>query len=661
MMTTISSGFLDFAEHNQLALHEVHKGDKNPIGDEWQNRHTSDPTVWPVWIASGNNIGLHPGASRLAVMDIEAGKQEIAKAWFQELTGFALPAAHVATPSGGTHIWFRLNDATGLKSLRMKETGWGDLLVGNANAMCPPSIFTNPKKQPGKKAGPYEWLGNEMLCDGDILRPAWRKRDEHLERVGTAREAPRDFRPAEGLHADRVLKQACADILKLELGGVNNGIFDIALRVGRYVGNGELGYDVAHDELKAACEDAGWDDSANNLKAIHNGLKDGIKYPAMTVDDMFGAAVAEIAAKAGATLSTPFTLFDDCATSAPKVWLHKGVMALGENSTWFGEPGSLKSALITDIAVHAAAGIDWRGHRIKTCCGVVYFAFERSGQAKRRLAAYKMRDDLHGLPIAVVPKLVDLLNPQCVDLIVSIVERAAKAFGVPVGLIVLDTYNKGIAAGGGDENAAKDQNQAAAHLRLIHERLNVHIAGIGHTGKDTTRGERGSNAREGDVDLAVQITGDAVKTATVTKANDQEEGELVSFAGQVVHLGRDEDGDPVTAFILSKTPAVKEAKARKKLTDRETNAMRALENVIRENGSGGRASADAWRERLHREGVIKDDDANPRATYSRIHDGLARKGCIHALDGMIAVRPARALTPLVNLFPPPTELGPVAV
>lgn len=657
MTNVILASFFDFAERHGLALHEVHTGDKNPIGDEWQKRHTSDSTVWPTWIANGSNIGLNPGASRLAVMDIEGGKQEIAETWFENETGYALPAAHVATPSGGTHIWFRLNDVTGLKSLRMKDTGWGDLLVGSANAMCPPSYFTNPKNRPDKKAGAYEWLANDQLWDGEILRPAWRKRDQQLERVGTAREAPRDFRPAEGLHADRVLKQACADILKLELGGVNNGIFDIALRVGRYVGNGELGYDVAHDDLKAACEDAGWDDAINNMKAIHNGLKDGIKYPALTLQDMFpGVIVAQIATEAGATLSRPeFTLFDDCADNAHKVWLHKGVMALGENSSWYGEPGSLKSALITDIAVHAAAGIDWRGHKIKTRCGVVYFAFERSGQAKRRLAAYKLRDDLHGLPIAVVPKLVDLLNPKCVDMIVSTVERAAKNFDVPVGLIVLDTYNKGIAAGGGDENAAKDQNQAAAHLRLIHEKLPVHIAGIGHTGKDTTRGERGSNAREGDVDLAVQIAGEAVKTATIAKANDQEEGDLVSFKGEVVLLARDEDGDPITAYIVSKAPAVKEAKGGSKLSPRMSNALRALENAMQSFGRSGKVEVEKWREQLHREEVIPADHTNPREAFRQIKDGLVAKKLIRVLDGYVAKGGiiGGSLTPLVNLPPPP--------
>ncbi len=172
-----STSFFDFAERHGLALHEVHAGGKNPVGDGWQHLHSSDRVAWQGWLTSGSNVGLNPGASQVAVMDIEAGKQEIAAKWFLDLTGYSLPAPHVSSPSGGTHTYFRLADATGLWSLRQRTTGWGDMLVGDANAMLPPSYFANRENKPDKKAGHYEWLGNETLYDGEMLRPAWPKRE----------------------------------------------------------------------------------------------------------------------------------------------------------------------------------------------------------------------------------------------------------------------------------------------------------------------------------------------------------------------------------------------------------------------------------------------------------------------------------------------------
>src|SRR5262249_45120134 len=61
----------------------------------------------------------------------------------------------------------------------------------------------------------------------------------------------------------------------------------------------------------------------------------------------------------------PLTFFDDLSDSpSPKLWIIKNVMARNETSSWISPPGKGKSALLTDIAVHVAAGEDWRGHRV---------------------------------------------------------------------------------------------------------------------------------------------------------------------------------------------------------------------------------------------------------------------------------------------------------
>ena len=105
------------------------------------------------------------------------------------------------------------------------------------------------------------------------------------------------------------------------------------------------------------------------------------------------------------------------------------------------------------------------------------FALEGADLFKRRLEAYRQRDCLQGLPIAVADTVIDLLNPACVDIIVSTVREAERNFGCSVGLIGIDTYAKGTAANGGDEDKAKDQNRSAANPRSIHSELknNVHI------------------------------------------------------------------------------------------------------------------------------------------------------------------------------------------
>ena len=291
--------------------------------------------------------------------------------------------------------------------------------------------------------------------------------------------------------------------------------------------------------------------------------------------------------KAQHSHAMPLTFFDELSeTPTPKPWLIKNVISRGETSSWIAPPGKGKSALLTDIAVHLAGGVDWRGFRTKGRSGVVYFALERADLVRRRLIAHRQRDGLKDLPIAVAGEVIDLLNRSCVNVILATIRAAEKRFSCEVGLAIFDTNSKGIAAGGGDEDKAKDQNLVQANLRRLFDHgCHIHIAGIGHTGKDESKGERGSNARLADVDVQVQITGDEIKTASIKKANDQPEGFLTSFKLVPHDFGRDEDGDPFRTFIVSSDIFANEhGSGRQRSSDRQVMALRALAEVTLSQG-----------------------------------------------------------------------------
>jgi hypothetical protein len=244
---------------------------------------------------------------------------------------------------------------------------------------------------------------------------------------------------------------------------------------------------IKHDFIPAADESPYQDDVPPP-----NGLEDyGLSEDVGSSSN--GIAAETAAMPGGRSLGPPLKLTYDCGKTALRRWVLKGIIARAETSAWVAPPGAGKSALLTEIALHCAAKIDWRGHRAKEAVGVVVFALERGDLFKRRLDFYRQRDNLHGLPIAVVDVVIDLLNPACVATIVATVREAERNFGCGAGLLVFDTFNKGIAAGGGDEDKAKDMNRAAANLRQVHSRLekNTHIALVGHTGKDETRGAPG--------------------------------------------------------------------------------------------------------------------------------------------------------------------------
>lgn len=267
-----------------------------------------------------------------------------------------------------------------------------------------------------------------------------------------------------------------------------------------------------------------------------------------------------------------FHEFSNPTEEGSKAHIIKNILVWGETSAWIGPPGSLKSSLLADAAVAVASGSDWFGYKNKGVASVVYFALERADLVRRRLIATAARRGITGkLPIAVVPGIVDLTTPASIEKVIATIKEAEVEFleggGDYCGLAIFDTFAKVIAAGGGDEDKAKDQGAVFTNIQRIKDRIGYggpHVALIGHTGKDESRGSRGSNAFLGDVDLMVTITGDAIKTATVTKANDAPEGPLFSFKSELHEFGTDEDGDPITVNIVTEAekPASEPTEAR---------------------------------------------------------------------------------------------------
>ena len=273
--------------------------------------------------------------------------------------------------------------------------------------------------------------------------------------------------------------------------------------------------------------------------------------------------------------------------AANKRWLVKGILAANETSTWIGPPGSGKSALGAEIAVCYVHNQQWRGHRIKERGGVCYFAFERADLVKRRIEAHRLRDNLPpDLPIAVAGEIIDLLDPRCVNVILATLKEAEKDFSSEVRIAIFDTYNKGIAYGGGDEDKARDQNQALGHLRRLQELYpGLHVMALGHTGKDEGRGARGSNALPGDADMQNQIgAADEVRTLITTKANDSPIGELLCFKLEPYSFGVDDDGDPINVHIVNSKIIAAQPSKRKAATKvtKMGRAERAMRDALTE-------------------------------------------------------------------------------
>lgn len=348
--------------------------------------------------------------------------------------------------------------------------------------------------------------------------------------------------------------------------------------------------------------------------------------------------------------------FAEFGDQEPKKWLIEGVIALREDSTWFGRDGQGKSTLADDIAIHIASKRDWRGHKFapgsepdkEISNGVLIFATERAPLHRRRLEAYKKRDNLpDNLPIGVCDETVNLCDPACVEIVSDTILEFERENQCQVGLVVFDSWAK--ALGGCDENLAATQTYACGHLGKIRDRYfdnDCHFLTVGHSGLNGKKEERGNSAKRAHMDLAVYIGNGK---AEITKANDVPVGELATFEPEdftvtrppFVHGGK--TILPERSFTVSilapynaATPATAPRTDAFNLTPKQVQALDALKRAIAERGRDGAVHADFWKEELTKVGRMKADDKNPRTTFRRIQDSVCQ--LMIEVDGMVRLK-----------------------
>lgn len=524
-----------------------------------------------------------------------------------ELINTKLPMTHTQlTPGGGKHLIFACrtdrapvtNREGALKGKHINVRGAGGYFIaaGSINADGVEYVMAEPGDYFSFRPAP-DWLHDmieakpeqpELLTISQRAAALVRVPEEAM--TGNAFTEYANTGTGNG-YADSGLRKE-ADRLAITSIDRNIALNNAAISLGGLVKAGALTETAVIGTLIAASVANGYDKEHGRAATLAT-IKSGMGAAAARKLPLRDVGAVDLApdtgnADAAKQAGIPITLYRNFGSTVAKDWLIKGVIAVGDTSSWVGPPASGKSAILTDLAIHLASAADWRDHRLKRQCGVVYFALERASLVKRRLMAHGHRDQrlASDLPIAVAGQIIDLLKPATCKDIIDTICNAETAFGCKVGLIIIDTFSKGIAAGGGDENSAKDQNMTLANLRRVQEATDVHIALIGHTGKDETRGARGSNAHLGDVDMMVQFSGEKdQRIATITKNNDGAEGVLTRYKMELIVLGIDDDGDEITTAIISTdTLASDKEISRAKLNKSQRRAMELLERCINDEG-----------------------------------------------------------------------------
>lgn len=237
----------------------------------------------------------------------------------------------------------------------------------------------------------------------------------------------------------------------------------------------------------------------------------------------------------------PLALF--AARPAP-TWIVKGVIPRAELVVLFGESGSGKSFMALDLAACVARGLPWRGRRVNAG-RVVYIAAEGAGGFRNRVVALVQAQQLTYADLA----RIDIIDAAPNMLLKDDALDVAKAIG-RADLVIVDTWAQVTA--GGNENAGEDMGKALSHCKGIHRATGATVLLVHHSGKDASKGARGWSGLRAAADAELEVirlaNGRLLRTS---KQKDGDDGLEWGFGLDVVTIGEDADGDPITSCVVT--------------------------------------------------------------------------------------------------------------
>lgn len=219
-----------------------------------------------------------------------------------------------------------------------------------------------------------------------------------------------------------------------------------------------------------------------------------------------------------------FTL-DDLAALPPVEYLVPGVLPRRGLGFLYGPSGHGKSFVALDMGLSIASGIAYAGRPTRRA-RVLYVVAEGVSGLNRRADAWRIHNP-HGDPgdrFKVLPEAINLADPNGVDAgnIAAIAEENRSE------MIIFDTMARAMT--GFDENSARDVGVFIANAELVARSVDGLVLPVHHTGKDQTKGMRGSSAAFGGADVVIECSRNENEvTLKNTKMKDSEEFDPLRF------------------------------------------------------------------------------------------------------------------------------------
>lgn len=239
----------------------------------------------------------------------------------------------------------------------------------------------------------------------------------------------------------------------------------------------------------------------------------------------------------------PFTLADAYQPRPPVEYVAANLFALPSLNITYGPPGTLKSFLLADLAICAAAGVEWlppapwingnlataiRTRQVPT----VWLDFDNGRRRTHdRIAALgRARELTPEIPItyySMPSPWLDAFKPASIGALTLRIKKLGAKF------IVID--NLGVVSGDADENSG-DMGQVMSNFRQVAEETGAAICLIHHQRKGNgTTGRAGDTLRghssiEASLDLALMIEREELADTVTIRATKVRGADVLPFS-----------------------------------------------------------------------------------------------------------------------------------
>jgi hypothetical protein len=259
----------------------------------------------------------------------------------------------------------------------------------------------------------------------------------------------------------------------------------------------------------------------------------------------------------------------------PKLnWLIKDILIDGGIATIYGESGSTKSFLAIDLAMHLATGSEWFGLEVNRGIPVIYTALEGFRGVVKRIKGWCKKNDISPSNIFIDHDSLLLGEQGSVESFISYY----KSNQFDRGMIIIDTFN--MACPNIEENSAKEMSGVITKAKLIAEKLNSTVLIIHHSGKDESRGMRGSSSLKASMDTIIYVKQNSNGNCewSLEKSKDSECGIRYGYRLETIEV--EMNGEVETTCILDKLGEMLEKKKKVRLSDRQTRVLNLLKDRL---------------------------------------------------------------------------------